>query len=58
MKLSICLTPSYAWADVLRVAEHAERSGWEGVWFRAHRHPDQRGAPGAALSLEGLPVAY
>lgn len=31
MKLSICLTPSQPWADVLRVAEHTERRGWEGV---------------------------
>lgn len=30
MKLSICLTPSQAWADLPRVAEHTERSGWEG----------------------------
>jgi alkanesulfonate monooxygenase SsuD/methylene tetrahydromethanopterin reductase-like flavin-dependent oxidoreductase (luciferase family) len=39
MKLSIRLTPSYAWADVLRVAEHAEHSGWEGVWFPDHFMP-------------------
>ncbi len=39
MKLSVCLTPSYAWADVLRVAEHTERSGWEGVWFPDHFMP-------------------
>jgi F420-dependent oxidoreductase-like protein len=39
VKFSICLTPSYAWADVLRVAQHAERSGWEGVWFPDHFMP-------------------
>ena len=39
MKLSICLTPSYAWVDLLRVAEHTERSGWEGVWFPDHFMP-------------------
>jgi F420-dependent oxidoreductase-like protein len=39
MKFSICLTPSYPWADVLRVAEHTERSGWEGVWFPDHFMP-------------------
>jgi F420-dependent oxidoreductase-like protein len=39
MKLSICLTPSQAWADMLRVAEHTERSGWEGVWFPDHFMP-------------------
>ncbi|MBV9730581.1 MAG: LLM class flavin-dependent oxidoreductase, partial [Pseudonocardiales bacterium] len=41
MKFSICLTPSYAWADVLRVAEHTERSGWEGVWFPDHFMPSE-----------------
>ncbi|MGH3772504.1 MAG: TIGR03560 family F420-dependent LLM class oxidoreductase [Pseudonocardiaceae bacterium] len=37
--MSILLTPSYAWADVLRVAKHTERSGWEGVWFSDHFMP-------------------
>lgn len=36
MRFSICLTPSYAWSDMLRIAEHAERSGWEGVWLTDH----------------------
>lgn len=36
MKLSICLTPSNAWTDMLRIAEHTERSGWEGVWLPDH----------------------
>lgn len=36
MKLSICLASSYAWKDMLRIAEHAERSGWEGVWLVDH----------------------
>ncbi len=45
VKLSICPTPSYAWADVLRIAEHAERSGWEGVWL-----PDHFMASGGDLS--------
>jgi F420-dependent oxidoreductase-like protein len=39
MKLSICLTPSYRWSDVLRIAQHTERSGWEGVWFPDHFMP-------------------
>jgi F420-dependent oxidoreductase-like protein len=36
MKFSICLTPSNAWTDMLRIAEHTERSGWEGVWLLDH----------------------
>jgi F420-dependent oxidoreductase-like protein len=36
MKFSICLTTSYAWRDMLRIAEHTERSGWEGVWLIDH----------------------
>src|SRR5919206_3937292 len=36
MKFSICLTPSNAWTDMLRIAEHTERSGWEGVWLPDH----------------------
>jgi len=39
VKLSICLTPSYGWSDVLRIAQHTERSGWEGVWFPDHFMP-------------------
>ncbi|MGH3709807.1 MAG: TIGR03560 family F420-dependent LLM class oxidoreductase [Pseudonocardiaceae bacterium] len=39
MKMSIFLTPSYPWADLLRIAEHTERSGWEGVWFPDHFMP-------------------
>jgi alkanesulfonate monooxygenase SsuD/methylene tetrahydromethanopterin reductase-like flavin-dependent oxidoreductase (luciferase family) len=39
VKLSICLTPSYGWSDVLRIAQHVERSGWEGVWFPDHFMP-------------------
>lgn len=41
MRLSIWPRPSHAWADVLRIAEHAERSGWEGVWFPDHFMPSQ-----------------
>jgi F420-dependent oxidoreductase-like protein len=41
MKLSILLPSSYAWADLLRVAEHTERSGWEGVWFSDHFMPTE-----------------
>ena len=39
MKLSIFLTPLSGWTDVLRVAQHTERSGWEGVWFPDHFMP-------------------
>ncbi len=36
MRFSVCLTTSYAWRDLLRIAEHTERSGWEGVWLIDH----------------------
>jgi F420-dependent oxidoreductase-like protein len=39
VRLSIWPRPSHAWADVLRIAEHAERSGWQGVWFPDHFMP-------------------
>lgn len=39
MKLSIFLTPLYGWTDALRIAQHTERSGWEGVWFPDHFMP-------------------
>jgi F420-dependent oxidoreductase-like protein len=39
MKLSIFLAPLYGWADALRIAQHTERSGWEGVWFPDHFMP-------------------
>jgi F420-dependent oxidoreductase-like protein len=39
VKLSIWPRPSHAWEGVLRIARHAERSGWEGVWFPDHYMP-------------------
>lgn len=39
MKFSIWPTPSYGWTNVLRIAQHAERSGWEGVWLLDHFMP-------------------
>lgn len=39
MKLSIWPRPTHTWADVRRIAERAERLGWEGVWFADHFMP-------------------
>lgn len=39
MRLSVWPRPSHAWEDILRLAEHAERRGWEGVWFADHFMP-------------------
>lgn len=39
MRLSIWPRPSHVYADVVRIAEHAERSGWDGVWFPDHFMP-------------------
>ena len=36
MRFSFWPTPSQAFGDVLRLTEHVERTGWDGVWYADH----------------------
>lgn len=40
MRFSFWPTPSQAFGDVLRLAEHVERTGWDGVWYADHFMPN------------------
>jgi F420-dependent oxidoreductase-like protein len=44
MRLSIWPGAGQSFADVLEVSRHAERTGWDGVWFADHFMPNS--APG------------
>lgn len=40
MRFSFWPTPSQAFGDVLRLTEHVERTGWDGVWYADHFMPN------------------
>jgi F420-dependent oxidoreductase-like protein len=40
MRFSLLPGPQQPWADVLALAQHAEATGWDGVWFADHFMPD------------------
>ena len=40
MRFSIWPSPMRSWADVLEISLHAERSGWDGVYFADHFMPN------------------
>jgi F420-dependent oxidoreductase-like protein len=50
MRFSIWLGTEQTWDDLLGSAEHAERTGWAGVWVMDHFMPN--GEPVAAPRLE------
>ena len=39
MRFSVWPNPQQTWQDVLEVAQHAEATGWDGVWFADHFMP-------------------
>ncbi len=46
MRISVWPRPSQPWNDVLELARHAERTGWDGIWISDHLMPDTpTGAP-------------
>jgi F420-dependent oxidoreductase-like protein len=45
MQFSLWQGPHQAWAEVLRAAAHAERTGWDGIWSADHLMPLQGDAP-------------
>jgi F420-dependent oxidoreductase-like protein len=49
MRFSVWPGPHQPWADVLALAEHAERTSWDGVWFADHFMPNTDEASGDTL---------
>jgi len=44
MRFSIWPSPAQPWTDVLELASHCERTGWDGVYFADHFMPNGPGA--------------
>jgi F420-dependent oxidoreductase-like protein len=40
MRFSIWPTPTQPWQETLRVAQHAEATGWDGAWYADHFMPN------------------
>ena len=40
MRFSFWPNPSQPWGDVLALAQHVERTGWDGVWYADHFMPN------------------
>jgi len=40
MRFSFWPTPSQAYGDVLELAQHVERTGWDGIWYADHFMPN------------------
>jgi F420-dependent oxidoreductase-like protein len=40
MRFSFWPTPSQPWDEVLKLAEHVERTGWDGIWYADHFMPN------------------
>lgn len=49
MRFSVWPGPHQRWADVRALAEHAEATGWGGVWFADHFMPNTEQASGDTL---------
>lgn len=46
MRFSVWPSPERPWSDVLEIAEHCDRAGWDGLYFADHFMPnDPGGAP-------------
>jgi alkanesulfonate monooxygenase SsuD/methylene tetrahydromethanopterin reductase-like flavin-dependent oxidoreductase (luciferase family) len=44
MRFSIWPSPANSWDDILELAAHCERTGWDGVYFADHFMPNDPGA--------------
>src|SRR5215212_5517530 len=53
MRFSVWPNPQQPWESILEAAEHAESTGWDGVWFADHFMPNtDDGAPADGPTLE------
>jgi F420-dependent oxidoreductase-like protein len=41
MRFSYWPAPTQSWADILEIARHCERTGWDGLWFADHFMPNE-----------------
>ena len=46
MRFSVWPNPQQPWESILEAAEHAESTGWDGVWFADHFMPNADDEPG------------
>jgi F420-dependent oxidoreductase-like protein len=46
MKFSVWPGPGNSWSDLLAIGQHAERTGWDGLWFADHFMPNTAEAAG------------
>lgn len=54
MRFSVWPNPRQSFDDVLELARHAERTGWDGVWFADHFMPDGEDTSGPTLECWGV----
>src|SRR5918999_2061416 len=53
MRFSVWPNPQQPWESILEAAEHAESTGWDGVWFADHFMPNSEdGSPADGPTLE------
>ena len=39
MRTSLWISSEHPWSDILRLARHAEETGWDGIWIADHFMP-------------------
>jgi F420-dependent oxidoreductase-like protein len=53
MRFSVWPNPQQPWPSILEAAEHAEATGWDGVWFADHFMPNtDDGSPADGPTIE------
>jgi F420-dependent oxidoreductase-like protein len=61
MRFSVWPNPAQSFEDVVKIARHAEASGWDGIWYADHFMPDGDNTsapwPEAWTTLAGLAVS-
>ena len=61
MRFAIWPSPTQPWADTLEIAQHAEKTGWDGVWYADHFMPNAADTSGPTsecwTTLAGLAAA-
>jgi F420-dependent oxidoreductase-like protein len=57
VRFSVWPGPGQAWSGVLELAQHAEQTGWDGVWFADHFMPNSEDAIGDTLECWGVLAA-
>jgi F420-dependent oxidoreductase-like protein len=58
MQFSVWPRPNQLWEEALELAVHAERTGWDGVWFADHFMPNTPDAKGDTLECWAVLTAF